>query len=543
MSMKCKNVCVHSKGALVVLTTSILLSTTTIMGGLLTKLIENFSYVIVAAVGLYYISYPLLGLLGEKWIRYKVLLIGIILLSVGFFISMATLVTLYFVHLNSIAVVGICLVVSFPYFFGYGIFQANVIQFGTDQLQFAPSQELSSFVYWVLYIDFFLLALTLLSASMMKSFFYKHSFYFIFSGIFGYGVLIVIIAVLSFCCFKRHLVIERAQHNNPIKLIWKVLRYAWTHKQPVRRSAFTYGEAPPSRLDLCKERYGGPFTTVQVEDVKSFLHILSIVLTIFGYGFLDTKSKISEHYLIINQHDAQNSLMESLLLTYPLAVHSLVIVFAVPLYQFVIIPFFSHCIPSMLKRIWIGLVALLVESIMTTLISYFMTKDIRNALIINNLCLNYTNNITFQNELQSDELTLPFYIMAIPQFFSGVSALLVHFTSFEFILAQGPRTMQGLLIGIWYINNSIFTIHLTVSNSSLGCEWEYYAFKTTVVFISVIVYTIAAYKYKYRQRNELSDVNERVIIAEYTERQLVHEYGIDDDDDSDSDTITNVIST
>ena len=109
--------------------------------------------------------------------------------------------------------------------------------------------------------------------------------------------------------------------------------------------------------------------------------------------------------------------MESLLLTYPLAVQSLVIVFAVPLYQFVIIPFFSHSIPSMLKGIWIGLVALLVESIMTTVISYFMTKDIRNALIINNLCLNYTNNITFQNELQSHELTLLFYIMAIPQFF------------------------------------------------------------------------------------------------------------------------------
>ena len=49
-----------------------------------------------------------------------------------------------------------------------------------------------------------------------------------------------------------------------------------------------------------------------------------------------------------------------------------------------------------------------------------------------------------------------------------------------------------------------------------------------LVFISVIVYTIASYKYKYRQRNELSDVNERVIIAEYTERQLVQEYGTND---------------
>ena len=217
--------------------------------------------------------------------------------------------------------------------------------------------------------------------------------------------------------------------------------------------------------------------------------------------------------------------MEGFLLKYPLAVPYLVVALAVPFYQFIIVPFFSHCIPSMLKRMWIGLMSLLVESIMTALISYFMTRDIRNALSINDLCLTITNNITFINELQPDELTLPFYIMAVPQFFVGVSILLVHFTTFEFILAQGPRTMQGLLIGIWFMHNSIYCVHLTLTSSQYGCYWEYYAVKTSVVFISVIVYTIAAYKYKYRQCNELSDVNERVIITEYTERQLVQEYG------------------
>ena len=55
---------------------------------------------------------------------------------------------------------------------------------------------------------------------------------------------------------------------------------------------------------------------------------------------------------------------------------------------------------------------------------------------------------------------------------------------------------------------------------SIGCHWEYYAVKTGFVLTSVICYTIAAYKYKYRQRNELSDVNERIIITEYESRQL-----------------------
>ena len=175
--------------------------------------------------------------------------------------------------------------------FGHGLFKANVIQFDTDQLQFAPSQQLSSFVYWVLYMNYFLLAFILLLASIITAI-----VYFTITCIFGYGVFIIIIAILSFRCFKHHLVIEPAQRNNPIKLIWRVMRYALTHKQPVRRSAFTYGEFPPSRLDLGKERYGGPFTTVQVEDVKSFLYILSILLGTFGYGFVDTKNKIADQY-------------------------------------------------------------------------------------------------------------------------------------------------------------------------------------------------------------------------------------------------------
>jgi len=37
----------------------------------------------------------------------------------------------------------------------------------------------------------------------------------------------------------------------------------------------------PSRMDLGKSKYGGPFTTEQVEDVKSFLKLLVMPLPIF----------------------------------------------------------------------------------------------------------------------------------------------------------------------------------------------------------------------------------------------------------------------
>ena len=64
----------------------------------------------------------------------------------------------------------------------------------------------------------------------------------------------------------------------PVKLIEK------GHKHPLQRSAFTFSENYiPSRLDFAKERFGGQFTTEQVENVKIFLRIL---LILFALGLL-----------------------------------------------------------------------------------------------------------------------------------------------------------------------------------------------------------------------------------------------------------------
>ena len=49
---------------------------------------------------------------------------------------------------------------------------------------------------------------------------------------------------------------------------------------------------------------------------------------------------------------------------------------------------------------------------------------------------------------------------------------------------------------------SIYGIYLTLASSILGKSWEYYVVKTGIVL--VIVFTIAVYKCKYRQCNELS---------------------------------------
>ena len=112
-----KYVCVQSKGALLVLVISVLLTNIVIIsGGLSTRFVDKYSFLIFAAIGLYFLFYPMLGLLGEKWMRYKVIIIGIVLICVGFVIITASFVGLYFLQLNSITVVILLTTLACPLF-------------------------------------------------------------------------------------------------------------------------------------------------------------------------------------------------------------------------------------------------------------------------------------------------------------------------------------------------------------------------------------------------------------------------------------------
>ena len=69
--------------------------------------------------------------------------------------------------------------------------------------------------------------------------------------------------------------------TNPIKLIIQVLNYTRKHSYPERRSALTYNdEEQPKRMDYGKTKFGGPFNEEEVEDVKTILRLIPLVVTI-----------------------------------------------------------------------------------------------------------------------------------------------------------------------------------------------------------------------------------------------------------------------
>ena len=96
------------------------------------------------------------------------------------------------------------------------------------------------------------------------------------------GCALLSIAMCSKFLFS-HWLIDHRQNHNPLKTVYRVLKFAKQHKYPVNRSAFTNCEDEiPSRIDLGKSKYGGPFTTEEVEDVKTFFRILLVLIVIYA---------------------------------------------------------------------------------------------------------------------------------------------------------------------------------------------------------------------------------------------------------------------
>ena len=261
------------------------------------------------------------------------------------------------------------------YVIGLGLFQANAIQFGLDQLLEAPTPNLIAFIHWYYWAQnvarlalFYVLAgVVVLLNEFEKNVTINQALFgnlanSIFIPLLTASVVVIIAVLVKFCLAKRHFYIQKAGLN-PFKNIYKVLKYSWKHKVPEHRSAFTYWEEDiPRRIDLGKNKYGGPFTNEEVEDTKTFLRILPLLLCLFGYHLAGDGYSAPEQF----QRTSCPSLpVLILIVSNPLHLSTLVAVVGIPLYQLVIGKLFPRLKNvRMLTKMWIGLYLSLLQVIL-----------------------------------------------------------------------------------------------------------------------------------------------------------------------------------
>ena len=125
------------------------------------------------------------------------------------------------------------------------------------------------------------------------------------------------------------------------------------------------------------------------------------------------------------------------------------------------------------------------------------------------------------NLFHCDQNNTPFILLLLPNVLQGLSFLLVFRTALEFICAQAPLRLKGLLISVWYAFLAIN--YLLIESSELytiaKTTWiSFHSVKAFLILISLIVYVCVAKRYQYRQRDEV--VNEQYLIEEIYEREL-----------------------
>ena len=472
----------------------------------------------------YVFVYPLAGWLADvKFGRYNVMHTSLWLMWGGALASSVVTVVQSGTHSVPTGVSTAVLVVTNIFMFcGFAGFYVNVIPFGTDQLLEATSREVSAFIHWLIWVWYagifvgrvvfgsdLLVKCTLVKSETIQQIFIP------------FPLLSLTLALCSDYVLRRGWLNMEPNSQNPLKTVMRVLKYAASHKQPERRSAFTYWEdLPPQRIDFGKTKYGGPFTTEEVEDVKTVVRILVVVLCAAAFLIASNNSAYyfyEDHFRFSTNLPSCLDAVTSLGYSY----HFFVVV-SIPIYELLIYPFFQRWTPSMLKRLGLGIVAALVCSVL------LFTADTAGHAQHRSVPCKFTANSSSPTlNIGATWITVVFNI------FSALYQMLYFIAGYEFICAQSPYNMKGLLFGCYYSMRGIFQlladvwyVGWTYGYRNIGgnvimypsCGSWYYLSTTVIGVLGLVAFCLVAKWYKKREREE--PANERLLVEAYYDKYV-----------------------
>ena len=270
--------------------------------------------------------------------------------------------------------------------------------------------------------------------------------------------------------------------------------------------ALTYWEEEaPSRLDLGKDKYGGPFTKEEVEDVKIVFRMLPLFIGIVVIGLSD-----DYYWFAVDSFTLPTCLVVTDSQYYFCSVILMLV------YLFFIRVCFYKYIPSMLTRMSVGIFLAFIVTV--SKVSIFV---IERSPDINNIGK----------------------LLFVPKTILSFSYVLLYPVSLEFTVAQSPVHMRGVMVGLWYATsfglgfliNTIFKFPFNCESQYICTSFYYYITKSVLVLIILIVFVILAKRYKYRVRE--NEVNIVQIVDDHYQRYIYQreQFGNDTDSDSSSD--------
>lgn len=374
-----------------------------------------------------------------------------------------------------------------------GGFQSNIIQLGVDQLADSSSTEITSFITWYTMMFF---------ASAVIFHYTSDGIENIYSILYIKAFVVSVCISLALCLdylFNYKLVKEQAT-GSPLKTTLKVIWY--TYKSRKFKHNFTHNEDSLSSFDIAKHRYGGPFTTQQVENVRTFLWMI-VVIAMFAvicgilYPLEYAQDKMMFNTINWEGCTSWSTCYQNLSVHYFGYVFVIVVFF---LYEFIIRPLFANCMPrlSTVNMFLLGAV--------------FTVFWIFSLLILESVAYQtglYNGKCIF-TEVSKLHILLDYKWFLLSKSIHGISSLLFLISSFKFIWSQAPSTMKGTLFGLGYCFLGLSTLlHTAIASlfifdivswdhTKLTCGIWYYLMEGLITLVAVVLITVVVQIYKKR---------------------------------------------
>ena len=442
------------------------------------------------------VSAPLSGWLADaKFGNYKVFRVGAVLLFISAVMNCLLLILeeLVWDSNNVLKWTYECSVGSL-FFVGVCACLVTALPLGLDQMPDASSSSITSYIAWfccTIFFEIFLLKVFNTFDNIMDT-----SIYLVLALI--SALCLGILLISNFLLSPKWLIIEPKSPQS-LKTIYRVLNFAAKHKAPLNRSALTYWEEDiPSRIDLGKSKYGGPFTTEQVEDVKTIVRLLvvSSLLFIVSLSLIFGIDEPLSNILVMHSFTSDVTHF----FTHSYVIYAILATFA---FEFLVYPLAKNKLPSILKRITaVPLILTLVSLVCFSL-----------------LLASYLSH--------SSETTTTWIVNILYTVMSGILLQVLLTAVFEFMCSQSPYHMRGLLVS--------FVVPLTVTSCIVGirvglalrhnvcsthmqCFLISFSVKIITCFIGFLLFCVVARWYKMRVRDE--DYSPQRVVEEVYDRYL-----------------------
>ena len=397
---------------------------------------------------------------------------------------------------------------------GVAFFLSNILAHGLDQLVYKSNAQIRSFTHWIVWGWFVGESTNYIS----------HAGCSIYNSKLMMGTSVVSLIVISaaVCCdifFKKHFIYSGVLQNNPYKTVYMVLKYSYQHKNPENRSSTTFWESQvPDRLDLGKEKYGGPFIEERVESVKTLGRITIVLLSMFGFhiAYFVTVVNISGLHVSCTFDDKTQLLHNYMPFLY-FNIFDKLIIIIIPLLELVIYPMFPKleyfCLNS-LRSFGITYTAMLLSLLAISVIRMSMSYSVSNLdLDLSKLVDNH-----FWTSTSFSYYWIPFVLSGLAD---SISLIFV----FQFISSQAPVDMSGILSGLfWFLRGSFinmgsliqypFRVSQRCKSNSL-CIMGIVVIELLCCVVGFLVYIYAVWKYKQRKKETEYDVH-RIVEDTYT---------------------------